>query len=157
MITLLFVCVGNICRSPAAEAIMNHLLEENGLSNQVICDSVGLTTTFLGKPADDMMRVVAGERDYTITSIARPITPSDFEHADFILGMTDEIVAELRLIAPDEMQTQKIHNICEFCEYHPDSEIHDPYNGEREEFEFVIDILEDACNGVLTMVKKQIN
>lgn len=157
MLKLLFVCIGNICRSPATEAIMNNLLEENGLSKQVTCDSVGLTTTFLGKPADDMMRKVGADRGYAITSISRPITSPDFEQADFILAMTDEILAELRLMAPDEIQAKKIYNITEFCEYHPDSEVLDPYCGDKEEFEFVVDILEDACNGLLAMVKKQIN
>ena len=107
MLKLLFVCIGNICRSPATEAIMNNLLEENGLSKQVTCDSVGLTTTFLGKPADDMMRKVGADRGYAITSISRPITSPDFEQADFILAMTDEILAELRLMAPDEIQAKK--------------------------------------------------
>lgn len=157
MLKLLFVCLGNICRSPAAEAIMNQLLRDNKLNHQVACDSAGLTSTFLGKPADTMMRDVASDRDIIITSIARPITAQDFEEADFIFAVTEEIASELRLAAPDEAVSQKIQNLCDYCEYHPDNDVPDPFCGDREEFEFVMDILEDACNGLLSMIKKQIN
>lgn len=157
MLKLLFVCLGNICRSPAAEAIMNHLLEQNGLSEQVRCDSAGLTTTFLGKPADDTMRKIARERGYHITSISRPITPHDIEQVDMVLAMDEEILEELRLIDYQQSQTKKLHNMTEFCEYMPDTDVPDPYLGDDEEFEFVIDLLEDACNGLLSVVKKQIN
>jgi len=136
---------------------MNQLLENNGLSQQVICGSAGLAATFSGKPADELMRKVATDRGYEITSISKPVTPPDFQQADFILAMTDDILAELRLISTDDTQTKKMHNITEFCEYLPNTEIPDPYCGDKEEFEFVIDILEDACNGLLAMVKKQIN
>ena len=157
MIKLLFVCLGNICRSPAAEAIMRHLLKKNGLTNQVTCDSAGLTTTFLGQPADDMMCESAIERGYQISTTSRPITDFDFEQADFILAMTDEIIAELRILAPNPIDIEKIYNICDFCQYHPEGEVPDPYCGDSVEFEFALDILEDACKGLLEMVKKQIN
>lgn len=157
MIRLLFVCLGNICRSPAAETIMRALLKKSDLTKQVSCSSAGLTTTFLGQSANDTMRQLATERGYHISTIAKPITNIDFEQADFILGMSDEIITELQILAPEKTNFEKIHNLCDFCHFHPDTEVPDPYCGDQEEFEFVLDILEDACTGLLEMLKKKIN
>lgn len=157
MIRLLFVCLGNICRSPAAETIMRAMLKQNNLTQQISCSSAGLTTTFLGQPADDTMRSLSQERGYHITTTAKPITVIDFERADFILAMSDDLMAELRILAPNKADIEKIHNICDFCQYHPDDEVPDPYCGDPEEFEFVLDMLEDACEGLLEMLKKKIN
>lgn len=157
MLNLLFVCLGNICRSPAAETIMNQLLKAHHLNHNVTCDSAGLTATFIGKFADATMRKIANDRNYNITHIARIITNEDFEKADFILTMDDNMVAELQSITPNKKYNQKIQNICDYCEYYPDNEVIDPYGGDNEEFEFVLDLLEDACHGLLSMVKRQIN
>jgi protein-tyrosine phosphatase len=157
MIQLLFVCLGNICRSPAAEAIMNQLLEDTKMNHQIICDSVGLTTNFFGQPADKMMAEVATERGYPISSVSRPITPEDCDAADFILAMDNDILSELRLITNSTINTEKIQLICDFCEFHPDTEVPDPYSGEKDHFAFVIDLLEDACQGLLTQLKNRIN
>lgn len=157
MIHVLFVCVGNICRSPAAEAIMNQLIQEHDLSKRISCDSVGLTSTFLGKPADPTMQAYAELRNYELTSIARPITPEDIRHADYILVATENIRHQLSANLQNENDRKKIYNICEFCKYRPETEIPDPYYGGEEGFDLVLDILEDACTGLIEMLKKQIN
>lgn len=157
MIHLLFVCVGNICRSPAAEAVMNQLIQEHNLTDKVTCDSVGLTSTFLGKPADPTMQAYAELRNYQITSISRPITLEDIQRSDFILAATENVREEICNRIQSEVDREKVHNICEFCKYRPDTDIPDPYSGGNEGFELVLDILEDACVGLLEMIKKQIN
>lgn len=157
MIKILFICLGNICRSPAAEAVMNAMLKENKINQFVQCDSAGVTTTFLGKPADAMMIQAANERGYQVDSIARPILERDFEQFDMILAMTNEITAELKLYAPNETIAQKIQNFCDYCEYHSEDDVPDPFQGDEEEFEFVLDMIEDACRGLLKAVKNKIN
>jgi len=158
MIRILFVCAANICRSPAAEAITNHLIQENHLSDNISCDSAGLTASFMEAPADATMQAYAEARGYHLNSISRPITQEDIQDFDFILTMTDSIRQEISRNLHNGNNRTKIHNICEFCKYRPETDIPDPYLGDSDEaFEHVLDILEDACAGLIEMLKKKIN
>ena len=148
-IRLLFVCLGNICRSPSAEAVMKKLVKEAGLKDRYFIDSAGIIGYHEGEPADTRMRRHAIKRGYVLDSISRPIRPWDFQDFDLIIGMDDRNVADLKRQAPDLESVAKIHQMTEFsrdkrCDYVPD-----PYYGGASGFELVLDMLEDACQGLL--------
>ena len=98
---ILFVCLGNICRSPLAEAIMNEYIQREGKTGEIRCDSAGILNYHEGEPADHRMRLHAKRRGYRITSISRPVNPSmDFTQFDMIVGMDRQNIKDLRSLAP---------------------------------------------------------
>ena len=131
-ISVLFVCLGNICRSPAAEAIFISLLEKKGLTDCFIVDSAGTGSWHIGKKADYRMRIAAERRDINILSRARQITSKDFDEFNYILAMDDS----------------NLRNIQDLNE----QEVPDPYFGGDEGFDYVLDILEDSVNGFLESI-----
>lgn len=148
---LLFVCLGNICRSPSAEAVMNGFLRVHMLDNEFECDSAGTGGWHAGEKADSRMRTHATRRDYDLTSIARQFNPkTDFDQFDFIIGMDQQNVADLKGMARNESDLDKIKSMTDYCSRytHYDS-VPDPYYGGSDGFELVLDILEDACEGLL--------
>ncbi|SKB92986.1 low molecular weight protein-tyrosine-phosphatase [Alkalitalea saponilacus] len=147
---ILFVCLGNICRSPSAEAVMKNLVEKHGVAEKYEIDSSGIISFHHGKPADARMRKHAERRGYNLTSISRPINPSrDFSYFDLIVGMDNQNIRDLKNLAPDKDSAQKIVKMTDFCSGGKHTEVPDPYYGGAEGFELVLDILEDACNGLL--------
>ncbi|MDR0865717.1 MAG: low molecular weight phosphotyrosine protein phosphatase [Candidatus Symbiothrix sp.] len=146
---ILFVCMGNICRSPAAEGIMKHKLHEQGLDKFFHIDSAGMHGYHDGELPDSRMRAHAAKRGYNLTSLSRPVTEDDFYVFDYIIGMDDENIAFLRGKAPDEASRQKIHRMTDFCQNITTDHVPDPYYGGSQGFENVLDILEDACEGLL--------
>ena len=146
---VLFVCLGNICRSPSAEAVFNSILEEKGLQDMIECDSAGTTSYHAGEMADQRMQGHATKRGYRLTSISRPIDPErDFDEFDFIVGMDDNNVWDLRKIARNPNDLGKIYKMTEFSRKMDYKSVPDPYYGGSDGFELVLDILEDACNGL---------
>ena len=153
---LLFVCLGNICRSPSAEGIMNHLLQERGLTHQIQCDSAGTASYHVGSPADRRMQNAASQRGIKLTSRARQFQRQDFSEFDLILAMDQDNYRDiLRLDTTGEYET-KVKMMCDFCTQHGDREVPDPYYGGAEGFNDVIDLLLDACEGLLTQVRTEI-
>jgi len=151
---VLFVCLGNICRSPSAEAVFNDLIRKNGLAETIECDSAGTAAYHEGEPADQRMQSHAIRRGYRLTSIARKFDPSsDFEGFDFIVGMDDDNVNDLQDLASCEDDLNKIYKMTDFCSYGGHDTVPDPYYGGSDGFELVLDILEDACEGLLNEVK----
>lgn len=147
---ILFVCLGNICRSPGAEAVFNALIEKNDLENELSCDSAGTAAFHTGEPADYRMRQVAQKREYQLTSISRPVDPdSDFDRFDFIIGMDKQNVRDLKGMARNENDRKKILLITDFCIKQKYTSVPDPYYGGDAGFELVLDILEDACDGLI--------
>ncbi len=149
---ILFVCLGNICRSPMAETIMKDLVEKAGLTDQFYIDSAGIIGYHAGESADPRMRSFAFQKGYHITSISRPVKEDDFREFDMIIGMDEKNMEDLREKAPYD-STAELHQMTEFCTSHPDDfYVPDPYYGGAAGFTHVIELLEDACAGLLAAI-----
>ena len=153
MTRILFVCMGNICRSPCAEGIMQFLIKQQGLEDESECDSAGTIDYHQGDSADPRMREYAGLRGYELNSIARKFVLQDFEIFDWIITMDENNYSQIRLLDPNNSFTHKIRRVTDFCETTKISSVPDPYYGGSRGFETVIDILEDACGGFLKYLK----
>ncbi|MEI6275568.1 MAG: low molecular weight protein-tyrosine-phosphatase [Prolixibacteraceae bacterium] len=147
---ILFVCLGNICRSPAAEAIFSHMIAEKGLGKTITCDSAGTAGYHEGQGAYPKMINIAGKRGYQVTSISRPVRPQeDFDHFDLIIGMDQQNVADLHRMAPAGTASSKICSMTDFAVRKNYTYVPDPYYGDTRDYELVLDILEDACEGLI--------
>lgn len=146
---LLFVCLGNICRSPSAENIMNHLIAQAGLSDQIVCDSAGTGGYHIGSPPDRRMAAAAERRGIHLKGQARQFQRSDFADFDLILAMDRENYQDILLLDPARMYQDKVKLMCDFAKHHREREVPDPYYGGTAGFERVIDLLLDACEGLL--------
>lgn len=145
---ILFVCLGNICRSPAAEGILKDRLQKAGLAEIIEVDSAGTYGGHTGDLPDNRMCAHAARRGYKLTHRSRQIGYDDFEIFDLILGMDDSNISNLRRLAPDPESLAKIKRTTDFCRKLPYDHIPDPYYSGSDGFELVLDILEDACDGL---------
>jgi len=152
-LSLLFVCLGNICRSPAADGIMHKRVEDEGLSDRITIDSAGTYGGHAGGLPDARMRQHAMRRGYELTHRARRVESSDFDRFDMILAMDDSNYDDLMRLAPDVASQKKIVRMVSFCTTTHWDHVPDPYYEGASGFEKVLDILEDACNGLLTEIK----
>lgn len=148
-VKLLFVCLGNICRSPAAHGIMEKLITERGLQDQIGVDSAGTYAGHRGELPDARMRAHAAQRGLQLTHRSRPVISSDFEVFDMILAMDDTNYFNLMQMAPDLDAQEKIFRMMQFSQHSDIDHVPDPYYGGSDGFEQVLDLLEDACNGLL--------
>ena len=149
---LLFVCLGNICRSPAAEGVFLHLLEARGLSSQFLVDSAGTGGWHVGNPADRRMRAAAERRGIHLPSRARQIELADFSNFDRILTMDEDNLRAVRSLAGElgaRSDLALVEPMTSHCRRFRDKEVPDPYYGGEQGFEHVLDLLEDACSGLL--------
>ncbi|MGB0561859.1 MAG: low molecular weight protein-tyrosine-phosphatase [Spirulinaceae cyanobacterium] len=146
---LLFVCLGNICRSPSAENIMNHLLAQAGETDAVLCDSAGTSSYHIGAPPDRRMQAAATQRGIQLVGRARQFTPEDFENFDLILAMDQDNYRSILAQDRTGQYSDKVRLMCDYATDHPDTEVPDPYYGGAEGFNYVIDLLLDACTGLL--------
>lgn len=154
---LLFVCLGNICRSPAAEGVFLHLLAREGLEDRFLVDSAGTGGWHVGRPADRRMRAAAERRGIHLPSRARQIDRDDLLRFDRILTMDDDNLRNVRSLArelalPSE-RLAVIEPITRHCRHVQASEVPDPYYGGEQGFEDVLDLLEDACAGLLANLR----
>lgn len=155
-IRVLFVCLGNICRSPAAEGLMRHFVKGANLEDIIFCDSAGTAAYHSGERADIRMRRQASDRGYNLNSISRKIkSPDDFYKFDYIIGMDNENISDIENVCPDINSMSKIYKMVDFCEEGNYTKVPDPYYGGVEGFEFVIDVLEDACKGLLKYLREK--
>ncbi|CAN5414559.1 low molecular weight protein-tyrosine-phosphatase [soil metagenome] len=150
---ILFVCMGNICRSPAAENVFRHLAARSPLASHLECDSAGTLGLHAGSPPDPRMQEAGRNRGYPMTGCARAFTPADFDHFDLILAMDDENLADLRSRAPTAADRAKIQPFCRYLTRHPATEIPDPYYGGDAGFGEVLDLLEDGCANLLASLR----
>lgn len=152
-VKILFVCMGNICRSPSAEAVMQAYVEQEGLSNRIYIDSAGTISHHAGEPADARMQRHAVNRNYRLTSISRQLKSSDFEEFDYIVGMDDDNMHNMKAFIPQTKLGSKMSLMTDYCTKDNPGCVPDPYYGGHEGFEQVLDILEDACDGLLKHIR----
>jgi protein-tyrosine phosphatase len=150
---VLFVCLGNICRSPAAEGVFLDLLQRENLGEQFEVDSAGTGHWHVGKRADSRMRAAAAQRGIELFSRARQIKPNDLEHFDWIITMDDSNLAAVRGLDPSGTYHAKIVPLTSHCSRFKCSEVPDPYYGGEQGFHHVLDLLEDACAGLLKRLR----
>lgn len=155
MTRLLFVCMGNICRSPAAEGVMKHLVERENLGHRIECDSAGTIGYHSGELPDHRMRQTARERGIILESRARHIQSKDLETFDLILTMDQENLDYVRGLENASKYSAKIRPFCEFLTHHSNDEVPDPYYQGLQGFYFVLDLLEDGCEGILEEILKE--
>jgi low molecular weight protein-tyrosine phosphatase len=154
---VLFVCMGNICRSPAAEGIMTSLVKKNNLENSIQIDSAGTIAYHKGEGADPRMKKHAASRGYNLTSLARKFNPGkDFDEFDYIVTMDDDNYTNILVHDTDGLYIDKLHKMAKFSSDPDVTEIPDPYYGGAKGFETVIDILEDTCENLLEKIKDDI-
>jgi low molecular weight protein-tyrosine phosphatase len=153
---ILFVCLGNICRSPTAEAAMRAAVERAGLREEIELDSAGTGGWHVGEPADPRARAAAQARGIALDGVARQVEAQDFERFDLIVAMDRSNVAALERIAPNRSAREKIRMLREFD---PDSarlrdlDVPDPYYEGARGFEVVLDQVQAACAGLLSHVR----
>ena len=145
---ILFVCLGNICRSPSAEAVMKKLVQDAGLDGRIKIDSAGIIGYHAGEKADPRMRSHAVRRGYKLDSVSRPVCTEDFFDFDLIIGMDNRNIDDLKRKAPDLESVEKIHQMTEYSRNKLYDHVPDPYYSGAEGFELVLDLLEDACAGL---------
>ncbi|MDR2927566.1 MAG: low molecular weight phosphotyrosine protein phosphatase [Cytophagaceae bacterium] len=151
---ILFVCLGNICRSPSAEAVMKSLVSQRNLGNFYEIDSAGTAAYHTGEKADARMRRHATKRGYNLTSVSRPVHPAhDFDYFDMIIGMDNRNIRDLTQLAANDILRQKICKMTDFSKNMDVLEVPDPYYSGDAGFELVLDILEDACQGLIEKIE----
>jgi protein-tyrosine phosphatase len=151
---VLFVCLGNICRSPGAEAVLKGLVKKEGLVKEFEVDSAGTSGWYIGEPADERMQAHANKRGYQLTSLARQFDPkTDFDYSDYIIAMDDQNIQLLKSMARKPADLAKIYKMTDFSKEYNYNEVPDPYYGGDAGFELVLDLLEDACEGFLETIE----
>ena len=156
MKSILFVCLGNICRSPAAEGIMRHLVEIHGMQHDIKVDSAGIGSWHVGDLPDPRMRAHGKKHGYLFTSRARQFVVEDFDRYQLIVAMDQENVMDLKSKSRTPYDKAKIVCMADYLRHHPmHKTVPDPYYGGEQGFELVIDLLEDACQGLLESLMKK--
>jgi len=168
-VKVLFVCLGNICRSPTAEGVMRALVREAGLQARVELDSAGTGGWHVGSPPDSRAAAAAGARGIELGGRARSVTSADFERFDLVVAMDRSNASELRRLARDEEQRAKVRLLLEFDPAYAregarsregagaskgDLDVPDPYYGAAGGFEEVLDLVQAACAGLLARISE---
>jgi len=157
-VRVLFVCLGNICRSPTAEGVMRALLDRERLDGTVELDSAGTGAWHIGSAPDARARAAALQRDIVLEGRARQVTPEDFERFDMLVAMDAENARNLRALAADEEQRQKVRLLREFdpaSASRGELEVPDPYHGGAGGFDDVLDIVQAGCEGLLAELRAE--
>jgi protein-tyrosine phosphatase len=153
-ISVLFVCMGNICRSPTAHGIFEHLVEQAGLSDKITVDSAGTISYHAGNPPDMRSMQTAHEFGIDLSDQrSRPVNQTDFYTFDYIIGMDNDNLRNLLAMCPEEHQSK----VTLLLEQHPDVElveVPDPYYGGGQGFEKVFKMCELACQNLLETIKQ---
>ncbi|MBL35467.1 MAG: phosphotyrosine protein phosphatase [Oceanospirillaceae bacterium] len=157
MIRVLFVCLGNICRSPTAHGVMLKKVEALGLSGEIQVDSAGTAAYHVGEKPDARATQTAAKRGYDLSTLrARQAVAEDFGTFDYVLAMDNENLANLQAICSPGSQTQP-QLFLSFARRFRESEVPDPYYGGASGFEHVLDLVEDACDGLLADIENRQN
>jgi protein-tyrosine phosphatase len=149
-VRILFVCMGNICRSPTAEGVMRRLVSQAGLDDRVEIESAGTGGWHVGEPPDERATLAARRRGVTLSGAAQQVGPDDFRRFDLLIALDRSVLRELLAIAPDEEAAEKVRLLREFDPAASgDLDVPDPYYGGDRGFETVLDMVEAACRGLL--------
>lgn len=155
MPSILFVCLGNICRSPAAEGILRHMARKESFENQLLIESCGLGTWHIGQLPDERMREASKNRGFHLDSHAKLFIETFYDRFDLILAADNQILKDLLQRTHKSEHKIKIHLITHFSSYYKDEDIPDPYYQGDSGFEQVLDMIEDSCQGILQFFKGQ--
>jgi protein-tyrosine phosphatase len=153
---VLFVCLGNICRSPTAEGAMRELVRDAGLEQQIELDSAGTGSWHVGSAPDERAAAAAARRGVVLEGAARRVRAEDFDFYDLILAMDSANLRDLQELAPDGEGRAKVRLLREFdpaSDGASDLDVPDPYYGEGDGFERVLDLVQAACVGLLTQIR----
>ncbi|MEY4467051.1 MAG: hypothetical protein RIR21_844 [Pseudomonadota bacterium] len=154
--SLLFLCMGNICRSPTAHGVFRDLVNARGLHHQIHIDSAGTHNYHPGSPPDKRSQKHAIKRGYDLSDLrARQISELDYEQHDLLLAMDWDNLALAQQDCPPEHQ-RKLRRLTEFCKNHQAAVVPDPYYGGDAGFEHVLDLIEDACEGLLEHIQQRL-
>lgn len=153
LVKVLFVCMGNICRSPTAEGVFRELVQRYGLNDLIEIDSVGTHGYHVGSPPDSRAQAAAAARGMDISDLrARQVTASDFDYFDWILCMDDANLAIIQAECP-ATHRHKVHRLLDFAPDRRETEVPDPYYGQGDGFSYVLDLIEDASVGLLQAIR----
>jgi protein-tyrosine phosphatase len=153
MINVLFVCMGNVCRSPMAEAVFRHLVNEAGLADQFYIDSVGTHSYHVGEPAHRGTRRVLAEHGIECDVVSRRVSPIDLREADYILVADYENLSDLKFQTRGISMEDKLFLLLDFAPSQPIREVPDPYYSGN--FAETYQLVDAACRGLLTHIRKQ--
>ncbi len=155
MIGVCFVCLGNICRSPTAEAIFRKLVREAGLQEKIRIDSSGTGDWHIGHPRDQRSTLAGKRRGIELQGLARQIARADFDHFDYLITMDSRNQRDVLALAPSDEARRKVHLLRSFDPKHAGAlDVPDPYYGGDEGFERVVDICEAGCKGLLAHIRE---
>ena len=155
MVKVLFVCLGNICRSPTAEGVFRKVVVDSGLSDLIIIDSAGTHAYHVGEPPDRRAQETAARRGVDISGLrGRRATENDLDEFDYVLAMDRENLHNLLAIA-QEHHRERIKLFMEFAEDQEEQDVPDPYYGGPSGFDRVMDMIEEASEGLLTEIRKK--
>ncbi len=153
---VLFVCMGNICRSPTAEAVLRKMVESSDLAGKVDIDSAGTHGYHEGAPPDPRSIAHAAKRGYDLTPLrARAVSPSDFERFDYVIAMDEQNRRHLQAMCPTRLQN-KIELLLDYGGEADEFEVPDPYSGVPKDFEAVLDLIEAGCEGLCEHLQDQL-
>ncbi len=154
-ISILFVCMGNICRSPTAEAVFRHYVEREKLAECIHVDSAGTHDYHIGEAPDGRTQQAASHRGYDMSGLrGRQVEAGDFARFDYVLAMDEANLSILQRLRPRDTASH-LGLFLEFAEKHDEREVPDPYYGGAQGFEHVLDLVEDAANGLLKHIRQQ--
>jgi len=155
--SILFVCMGNICRSPTAEGIFRHIVEQQGLSDSFTLDSAGTHAYHVGAPPDHRAQETAESRGIDLSDLrGRKVTVNDFETFDYVLAMDKDNLNSLKDLYPSAKDSQ-LKLFLDFASDLNFDEVPDPYYGGTKGFEKVFDMLENASKGLINHIKEEVN
>ncbi len=149
IVNILFICLGNICRSPAAHAIFCNMITMRGLENNFVVDSAGIGDWHIGELPDKRMRTHGSKRGYNINHHARQFKIDDFNTFDYIVVMDEENYRIITGMAQSKSDVSKVIRMSNYFDQHSNNSVPDPYYGESADFELALDLIEDGCDGLL--------
>jgi len=154
MVNVLFICMGNICRSPTAEGYFRHIVKEAGLTDKIKIDSAGTHAYHIGSPPDHRAQAAASKRGIDLSSLrGRKVENKDFNNFDYVLGMDNSNHSDLQEVAGGN--AENLFMFLEFANNFSETEVPDPYYGGDQGFEHVLDLIEDASRGLLNDIKEK--